>query len=228
MARNFVQTLYLKSVFALVWALLVPQLGHASTATNPLKMFKRYFGTIDIASNGIGTRGTGQLDPATGLSLTKCQPSGGCTISVPSVPPTADIVAAFLYWETMEKTNNPSSSVGYLLDPDPTLLLPPNPNPQATTSASACRGDVGNPACLSYPAQILGKPLGNSHAAPCWSSGGSTGNSNGAPTLRVYRADVLRYLKYNASGKKVPMVTVELSDSGSKGGTAPLTEGATL
>src|SRR5215475_2694065 len=113
MARNFFHTLYLKSGFALVCILFVAQLGHASTATNPLNMFKRYFGTIDIASNGIGMRGTGQPDAATGLSLTKCQPGGGCTISVPGVPPTADIVAAFLYWETMEKTDNPSSSVGY-------------------------------------------------------------------------------------------------------------------
>ena len=65
MARNFFQTLYLKSVFALVWALLVPQLGHASTATNPLKMFKRYFGTIDIGriviSAHLDVVGSGQI-----------------------------------------------------------------------------------------------------------------------------------------------------------------------
>jgi len=64
---------------------------------------------------------------------------------------------------------------------------------------------------------------------PCWSSGGGTGQSQGAKHLRVYRADVAPYLvnngQYSANGTYV----VQLQDSGSTGGGGtPLTEGASL
>src|SRR4030095_66986 len=111
MARNF-RTLLLKSGVLIVFMLLAfAQSGRASTLRNPLKMFKRYFGTIEIVSNGKGTRGTGQLDAATGLSLTKCpgDPNGGCTVSV-NVPAGAEIVAAFGYYEIMEKADGASST----------------------------------------------------------------------------------------------------------------------
>src|SRR5215813_12805717 len=106
----------LKSTAAIGLMLVFAQVGHATTVRDGLKLFKRYFGTIDIASKGLGVRGTGQVD-ASGQSWTKCQPSGGCTINV-TVPPNADIIAAFLYWETLEKTGTPSSAVGYILDPN--------------------------------------------------------------------------------------------------------------
>src|SRR5215471_6828056 len=119
MGRNFSVSVFFKSGLAVVCLLLaVAQSGRASTVRNPLKMFKRYFGTIEIVSNGKGTRGTGQLDPATGLMLTKCagDPNGGCTISV-DVPAGADIVAAFVYYEILEKSDRPSSAAVFLRDP---------------------------------------------------------------------------------------------------------------
>ena len=111
MARDFFQTLLLKSGVAVLSVLLFAQSGQASTVTNPFKMFKRYFGTIEIASNGKGTRGTGQVDTTAGitqgLSLTKCSyPDDigiGCTIKVP-VPAGVELVAAFIYYEVLEKT----------------------------------------------------------------------------------------------------------------------------
>src|SRR5262245_8578417 len=83
MGRQFVLGRFLKSTAAFALVLLFAQSGQASD--NPLNLFKRYFGTIDIKSNGRGVRGTGQLDPATGLSLTKCSDAvvNGCTISIP-------------------------------------------------------------------------------------------------------------------------------------------------
>jgi hypothetical protein len=166
----------------------------------PLKMFKNYFGTIEDGSAGKGIRGTGQLDPVTGEQLATA------TLSVP-VPAHADILAAFLYWQTLEKTTLPSTAIGYLQDPT-------DPNPF----------DAG-----SERIKILGKPLGANSAATCWSSGGSTGESNGAPTLRVYRADALRYLREDATtGNKIPYVKVMLPDTGSNGSTVPLTEGVSL
>src|SRR5437870_12868713 len=95
------------------------QSGRASTLRNPLKIFKRYFGPIDIASNGKGTRGTGQLDPATGLSSTKCPGdlNGGCTVKV-DIPAGVETIGAFVYYEILEKKDRPASAAVYLRDPE--------------------------------------------------------------------------------------------------------------
>ena len=159
-----------------------------------LELFQTYFGTLDYSVTGTGgIRGTGKLDPITKEYLTEK------TIKV-TVPGKADIVAAFLYWQTVEKTNKPSSARAWL----------------------------SYPAAVNARVKILGKPLGNDHAAPCWSNGGSTGSSNGAPTLRTYRADVMRYLKDPGTSTIATDITVRIRDSGSNGNTVPLTEGASL
>ncbi|MFZ1012304.1 MAG: choice-of-anchor D domain-containing protein [Terracidiphilus sp.] len=76
-------------------------------ATNPLSLQNNYFVTGDYASAGVSLRGTGGPGGmATG------------TITIPTysqnqsqgVPDGADIVEAFLYWETVE--NTPSASAG--------------------------------------------------------------------------------------------------------------------
>jgi hypothetical protein len=112
----------------------------------------------------------------------------------PRIPDNVEVVAAYLYWETIEKTDIPSSTNG-----------------------------------IFDGQSIVAKTLGAGHAAPCWSGGGTTGSSQGAPTLRVYRADVLRYLPV-LNGLRVVngAHTVSLPDSGSNGGGVPLTEGASL
>src|SRR6266568_6722896 len=74
----------------------------AQAEDNPLKLFKNYFITGDYEVGGVGLRGKGQLDAY------KLQYLATGTISVP-VPPNADILSAFLYWETIEKTALPSS-----------------------------------------------------------------------------------------------------------------------
>jgi len=73
-----------------------------------------------------------------------------------------------------------------------------------------------------YP--IVGKALGNPNAPVAWSGGGCAGSSQGATTLRTYRADVRPYLNPGANGT----YPVRLADSGSNGGGAPLTLGASL
>jgi len=179
------------SLFSLLAAIsgLLPQPAQAED----LALFKRYFGTIDYSVTGTGgIRGTGKLDPLTNEYLAEK------TIGV-DFPPAADLEAAFLYWQTVEKTSLPSSARGW-------LSYPTNPNARI---------------------KILGKPLGDK-TAPCWSNGGSTGSANGAPTLRVYRADVLRYLKAPGASAVSPQITVRLRDSGSNGNKVPLTEGASL
>jgi hypothetical protein len=69
-----------------------------------LELFQNYFGTLDYSVTGTGgIRGTGKLDPITKEYLAEK------TIKV-NVPGSADIVAAFLYWQSVEKTNLPSSA----------------------------------------------------------------------------------------------------------------------
>src|SRR5689334_5926521 len=88
---------------------------------NPLCLDNNYFVTGDYVVGGVGLRGLGTIDPVTGKSLAKR------TISIPDcvqahaidpnvnpigpcgpapVPNGADIVAAWLYWETVEATSN--------------------------------------------------------------------------------------------------------------------------
>src|SRR5215831_2791017 len=115
MERKFFPRWFSMNVIAIAVVLLSAQTGRASEVINPLNLFKRYFGTMEIASNGVGMRGTGQLDAATGQMLATA------TIQVPlpqNVPATRQIVSAWLYWETIEKTGAPSNPVGYVLDPN--------------------------------------------------------------------------------------------------------------
>jgi hypothetical protein len=118
------------------------------------------------------------------------------------VPPGADIVAAYLYWATVEK------------------------------SQSAFVGQTGF--FNGYP--IVGTILGNPNAPTSWSSGGCSGSSNGATTMRTYRADVRPYFPVDHDpasptfGRLLPNgnFAVRLADSGSNGNTAPNALGATL
>jgi hypothetical protein len=157
-------------------------------------------------------RGLGTVDPATGLSL------ANGTISIPDnkqpnstgVPAGADIVAAYLYWETVEKSQSELAgqhgSFGYV------------------NSDGSKR---------SFP--ITGNLLGNPNAPSSWSGGGCAGANNGTTTLRAYGADVRPFLPLDTNGNiRTPNAStpgtyvVKLADSGSNGGGAPLTLGATL
>jgi hypothetical protein len=153
-----------------------------------LHYFKNYFVTGDYAVDGVGLYAKGVNGWATG------------TITPSDVPAGADIVAAFLYWETVETTPKPSSMNGY-------FDLDSKKNP--------------------YP--IVGEVVGSPNTPPCWSQGGTGGPGT---WLRVYRADVLRYLKVD-SVNNVRLVdyahTVTLPDSGiNQPGMVPHTEGASL
>src|ERR1051325_3587201 len=94
------------TIVMLACLLLSVHTARASQATDQLQMFKRYFGPgLQIASYGAGMRGAGKPDPDLGgKSLAKA------TLAVP-LPPNANVIAAFLYWENLEKTAKPSSPV---------------------------------------------------------------------------------------------------------------------
>jgi hypothetical protein len=196
------------------------QPGHA--VDNPLSLFKNKFITGDFASAGVRIRGTGNsttnLSTPADIRIPWCHELGADPLKC--VPKTVDgaetdIIGAYLYWSVFEKTAKPSGAKGFAHSPG-LGLAPPNPN-------------ASGEGVLTYPVAFFGKPIGADHAAPCWSNGGSTGFSNGAPTIRTYRLDFLRYLEVDpATGQRIPAARVQLPDTGSSGNTVPLTEGASL
>lgn len=76
-----------------------PAQGQTTGYPDSLRFFKNYFVTGDYAVAGVGLRGTGD---ASGF--------GRGTIQMSGIPNDAVVVAAFLYWETIESTPAPSSS----------------------------------------------------------------------------------------------------------------------
>ncbi len=146
-------------------------------AQGPLNYFKNYFVTGDYVVGGVG------LSKATVTSLQGSTPpsiSVTSSIALDSVPCTsgpglfarvvpcaekgaapADIIAAFLYWQTIESTPAPYSAYGSF-----DATFPANP--------------------------FVGLALGNSQISACAAGGGTSG-----PYMRVYRADVLKYLPIN-------------------------------
>src|SRR6266478_5838454 len=168
--------------------------GLAQTATNQLALSNNYFVTGDYVVGGVGLRGLG--NPATNLATGTIQIPDANSVPATGVPNGAYIVAAFLYWETVEK------------------------------SQSAFAGQQGF--FNGFP--ITGSILGNPNAPTSWSSGGCSGSSNGATTMRAYRADVRPFLAMDANGNVLGngSYQVKLADSGSNGGGTPLTLGASL
>jgi sugar lactone lactonase YvrE len=77
---------------------------------NPLTLENNYFVTGDYASAGVTLRGLGLGGTATGTIT--IPNSTGSPVGTPGVPNGADIIDAFLYWETLENTASPSSANG--------------------------------------------------------------------------------------------------------------------
>ena len=189
------------AVFGLLLVLGFAQTVFAQAGTNQLNFFKNYFvtgdyvvaGWVETSSDGVYATGTISVPDLR-------QPSQN---GVPAtVPKGADIVAAYLYWATVEK------------------------------SMTAFAGQQG----FFNGFAITGTVLGNPNAPTSWSSGGCSGSSNGATTMRTYRADVRPYLPLDTDSTSPTfgaslangIFSVRLADSGSNGNTAPNALGATL
>src|SRR5882724_6908900 len=146
-------------------------------------------GTISIPDANPGIRpGASNTCIINGISKTNCVPAG------------AQIVAALLYWQTVEKLAQPGSGQNGFFRPKFT----------------------GGPP-TGYP--ITGVNL-NRHITVSFGSGGCTGTSTGK-VLRTYRADVLGLLPQDSSGNVVVNGTYEVRLPGT-GNTTPIALGATL
>ena len=174
--------------------------GFAQT-TSPLNFENNYFVTGDYVVAGVGLRGLG----VNGLATKQFSMPDANSVPSTGVPAGADIVAAFLYWATVESSQTAFAGQNGFFRPV----------------------FAGGPA-TGYP--ITGVILGNPNAPVSWSSGGCSGSSQGSKTMRVYAADVSRFLPQDAQGNIQANGTYEVSlpDSGSNGGGAPLTLGASL
>jgi len=188
---------------ALMLLAVFAQSGLAQTSTNPLNFSKNYIlSGGDYVVGGVGLRGLGD---ATGFATGTISIPDLNSVPATGVPTGADIVAAFIYWETVEKSHS-------AFDGQQGFFGPVNSD-----------GSVS-----SHP--ITGTVLGNGNAPPSWSSGGCAGASGGTTTLRGYRADVRPFLPLDANGKILAngKYQISLADSGSNGGGTPLTLGASL
>jgi hypothetical protein len=184
----------------------VAQNGANQACQTPLCLSNNYFVTGDYVVGGVGLRGMGVNGLATGtISIPDTVQAQATGVPSKGVPAGADIVAAFLYWQTVESSQTTFVGQNGFFGP-------------ILTNGQAFR----------YP--IQGTVLGNPNAPVSWSSGGCSGSSQGSKTIRTYRADVRPFLSLDANGK--PMANgsfqVSLADSGSNGGGVPLTLGATL
>ncbi len=146
-------------LLTLAIAALVVQPGsgtlEARAPGDALGFFKNYFITGDYVVGGVGVNGNGQG-----------------TIAVEGVPPDADLAAAYLYWQVVDKNNRGAEAGGL---------------------GVTFRGHQ-----LSNTDGSFGKLLAAGTAA-CTSGGGG---ASGSGTTYTYRADVLRFFDVDpATGK---------------------------
>ena len=176
------------------------QPGFAQT-NSPLNFENNYFLTGDYVVAGVGLRGLG----VNGFATKQFTMPDANSVPATGVPQGADIVAAFLYWETVESSQTTFAGQNGFFRPV----------------------FAGGPA-TAYP--MTGVILGNPNAPVSWSSGGCSGSSQGSKTMRTYAADVSRFLPQDPQGNVLAngIFEVSLADSGSNGGGAPLTLGASL
>jgi hypothetical protein len=153
------------------------------------------FTTINGVSYAVGTINVPDVNP-------KGVPNPGIT-GAKSVPPGAQIVAALLYWQTVEKVGAVGSGQNGYFRP----LLSGGPAAPGYLISGTNLTSPGNPTVS-------------------WSSGGCSGGSTGK-ILRTYRADVGGGLPLDPNGNPTANGSFEVRLP-SVGNSTPLTLGATL
>ena len=200
-----------------------------------LNFFKNYFVTGDYTVGGVGLRGLGVNDPVSaaiaGTSQTNKMYATG-SVSVANIPAGADIVAAFLYWQSVEKSQSAFAGQrgvfnGYGIQG--TILG--NPNSPVSWSAGGCAGSSqGTTTLRTYRADVRpylamnlrGSAQGSGpypvSLADSGSNGGGTPLTLGATLVVVYRA----------LGQNLPLEAVSLYDGSFAPGNTAQTMSQTL
>jgi hypothetical protein len=193
---------------------LATQPGFAQSPTPPLHFVNNFFVTGDYivaGAYGMNTKFTtiNGVSYAVGtINVPDKSPKGVANPgihSATSVPTGAQIVAALLYWQTVEKVG----------------VMPGAPGSGQNGYFRPVFN--GGPAAPGYA--ISGTNVSGSNTVS-WSSGGCGGGSTGK-TLRTYRADVAGGLPVDANGNSMANASFEVWLP-SVGNATPLTLGATL
>src|ERR1700758_4634779 len=174
----------------------------AQTGVNPLNIFQNYFVTGDYVVAGwrAGAPDGSGYAPGTISIPDTLQP---VQAGVPAtVPKGADIVAAYLYWATVEGNQSSlAGQTGYFNGYPITGTVLGNPNAPTSWSAGGCSGSSqGSKTMRTYRADVRPYlPLDTNTGSPTFGSTIANGN-----------------------------IPVRLADRGSNGNTTPIALGATL
>lgn len=179
----------------------------AQSGTNPLNLFKNYFVTGDyvVAGWSEGTPDGSGYAPGT-ISIpdtVQLKSTGGGQLGVPSaVPVGANIIAAYLYWATVEGNQNSfAGQSAYFNGYAVAGTVLGNPNAPTSWSSGGCSGSAqGSKTMRTYRADV--RPFLPIDTNPL------------SPTFGATIANTT--------------IPVRLADSGSNGNTTPQALGATL
>ena len=196
--------------------LLLPLSVPSAQAADSLQLFKNYFVTGDYVVGGVALRGLGV--PSTGIAGGVGSYATG-VIHMNGVPQGADIVAAYLYWETISGTSVDRSTLGIGAFRGNRIVG----KQLASPTVLACFGSGGGNGGASGATPLLVFRADVLRYLPV----PKTANGQPAGQRLVNDADLLN----NGS----TLTTVSLPDSGGGGTTSPgtsnqafLTEGASL
>ena len=238
------------AILCLALVFLWPQ---PASANDALGFFKNYFVTGDYVVGGVGIRGTGVVDSAT-QAITQSSNSSYATGTIhmngvpgyvaDGVPQQADIVAAYLYWETIaSSTADPAvlaqgtfrglKIVGTQIAPAGTLAC--------SGSGGGNGNQTGAQTLLVYRADVLrylpykhdpatGQPLGqrlvndadliangfplHTVALPDTGAGGTTSPSTGNQAFLTEGASLVVVYRIAGSAASAPLKSVVIYDGG--------------
>lgn len=128
----------------------------ASAQSQPLAFENNYFVTGDYTVGGVGLRGQGRGGLATGTISIPDTTYGANSASATPIPAGADIVAAFLYWETVESSSTSfQGQNGFFQNYAITGTVLGNPNAPVSWSSGGCSGSAnGTKTLRTYRADV--------------------------------------------------------------------------
>ena len=192
-------------------------IGLAQAPNPPLSFFKNYLVTGDYAVGGVGLRGLGDGSGfATGtINIPDTTQATAANQPPTPVPAGATIVAGFLYWQTVEKSQSVFAGQNGFFNGYPiTGTILGNPNAPVSWSSGGCAGSSNGTTTLrTYRADVRpflnvanGSFQGNGsyqvRLADSGSNGGGTPLTLGATLVLIYRV----------SSPAVPLNAVVLYD----------------
>lgn len=195
-------------------------------AQEPLSVFRNYFVTGDYVVGGVGLQGLGD---STGIATGTINIPDQVQPNAKQIPAGADIVAAFLYWQTVESTHTPGSGQhgkfnGYAVSG--TALVSASKAPVSWSTGGCSGGSNGSKSLQTYRADVrpylnfdsLGRVVGNGSYVVNLPDSGS--NGGGLPlTLGATLVIIYRVLS-----PAVPLNSIVIYD----GVFAPVNQGSTM